>query len=65
MGGAMISLAWLANKLITTQVPAGGRRILTGSVHRRSFLPDRASPRRSSSGWADRRSRSLANTQQH
>ena len=40
MGGAMISLAWLANKLIANgkQLKAGDM-ILTGSVHPPQFLP--------------------------
>jgi 2-keto-4-pentenoate hydratase len=40
MGGAMISLAWLANKLITHgKHLKAGDLVLTGSVHPPAFLP--------------------------
>ena len=40
MGGAMISLAWLANKLLANgKVLQAGDVILTGSVHPPVFLP--------------------------
>ena len=40
MGGALISLAWLANKLIAHgKYLQAGDLILTGSVHPPVFLP--------------------------
>jgi 2-keto-4-pentenoate hydratase len=40
MGGALISLAWLANKLLANgKVLQAGDVILTGSVHPPVFLP--------------------------
>jgi hypothetical protein len=49
MGGALISLAWLANADRARQAPQGGRLVLTGSVHPPAFLPERVSPRPNSS----------------